>query len=197
MKLILFCLALLGSASTVSPQDTKQKSINPKSPFNHDGKFVTKFEADENTTHVFLEPIIVESSESAKTSLRLGADFQYEGKSSVKPKHISLAFYTFYPQCKFSGKPKMTLFLDGESTEFRFSFKSFRERKPDEEGIAFSFNDIEGDRCNGLVVMFISQENFRKVVKARNVDVQIDDFKFKLKESNLEALRDLASRMTM
>jgi hypothetical protein len=197
LKLILLCFALVNFTSAIPAQDAKQKSVYPKRTSNHDAKFVTEYEAAEDTTIVFLEPVIIEPSESVKPSLRLAASFQYEGKSPVKPKHISLAFYALYSECKFSGKPKMMMLIDEERIEFGFSFKSFRERKPDEEGVAFSFNEMEGERCDELMFMFISQKNFLKVVNARNVQVQIDDFKFKLKESNLEALRDLASRMVM
>ena len=45
--------------------------------------------------------------------------------------------------------------------------------------------------------MFISQKNFVKLVNARNVEIRIAEFKLKLTDSNLEALRDLASRMVM
>jgi len=197
LKFFLFCIALVSFAPAALAQDANQEPMYPKRAFSHDGKFVTEYEAAENTTIVFLEPVIVESSNSAKTSLRLAASFQYEGKSPVKPKHISLAFYALYPECKFSGKPKTTMVINGAPVEFGFSLKSFRERKPDEEGVAFSFNEIEGDRCDEVVFMFISQKNFLKVVNARNVEVRIDNFKFKLKEPNLEALRDLASRMVM
>jgi hypothetical protein len=195
LQLILLCFAVVSFTPATLAQDAKQQSVYPKRTFNHDGKFVTEYEAAEDTTHVFLEPVIVEPSQSTKPSLQLAASFLYQGKSPVKPKHISLAFFAFYPECKFSDKPKMTMLIDGERIEVGFSFKSFRERKPDEEGVAFSFNEIEGDKCDELLAMFISLKNFIKVVNARNVEVQIDEFKFKLKESNLEALRDLASRM--
>jgi hypothetical protein len=54
---------------------------------------------------------------------------------------------------------------------------------------------MEGDKCNEILAMFISQKNFLRLVNARHVEVQVDAFKFKLTEANLEALRDLASRM--
>ena len=194
MEFASFCAALVIVSSITLGQDARQTAF-PKRTFNHDGKFVTEFEAEENMTHVFLEPVFIEHSESAKTSLRLAANFQYEGKVPAKPKHISLAFYTLYPDCKFPFRPDLTMFIDGKSVRFGHTFKSFRERKPDEEGVAFSFSEMEGDRCNEVLAMFISQKNFLKLVNAQNVEVEVDDFKFKLTETNLEALRDLASRM--
>ncbi len=185
-------LAILASVSLA--QDVKQTAF-PKRAFNHVGKFTTKYESEENTTHIFLEPLFIDYSESAKTSLRIAANFLYEGKTPAKPKHISLFFYTLYPDCKFAPKSKLMMFFDGEEVKFEYSFKSFRERKPDEEGMAFSFSEMEDNRCNEILAMFISQKNFLKLVNAQNVEVQVDDFKFKLIEANLEALRDLASRM--
>jgi len=87
------------------------------------------------------------------------------------------------------------MLFDGELVKFGFTFKSFRERKSDEEGVAFSFSEMEGDRCNEVLAMFISQNNFLRVVNAKHVAVWVDSFEFKLTEANLEALRDLASRM--
>ncbi len=191
MKLTSFFAALFILASVALAQDGRQPAF-PKRPFNHDAKFVTEYEAKENITHVFLEPVFIDA---AKTSLRLAADFQYVGKIPVKPKHISLAFYTLYPDCKFSSRPILTMLVDGKPMKFGFTFKSFRERKSDEEGVAFSFSEMEGDKCNEVLAMFISQNNFLKVVNAKHVAVQVDSFEFKLTEANLEALRDLASRM--
>ncbi|HEX8775269.1 MAG TPA: hypothetical protein VF735_16990 [Pyrinomonadaceae bacterium] len=87
------------------------------------------------------------------------------------------------------------MLIDEELVKFGHTFKPFRERKPDEEEVSFSFREMEGDRCNEVLAMFISQKNFLKLVNAQNVEVLVDDFKFKLTEANLEALRDLASRM--
>jgi hypothetical protein len=185
--LIVFVSMALGQSS--------EPGAYPTRLFNHDGKFVTEHETTENTTLVSLEPVFIDHSETAKTSLRLAAGFQYEGTKPVKPKHISLAFYTLYPDCKFSFRPKLTMFVDGEVVQFDYALKSFRQRKPDEEGVAFSFSEMEGERCNELLAMFISRKNFLKVVNAKNVEVKVDAFRFKLTDANLEALRDLASRM--
>ncbi|MCA1605700.1 MAG: hypothetical protein LC775_09555, partial [Acidobacteria bacterium] len=138
------------------------------------------------------------SSSSGKELLRLAAIFQYQGKTPTRPKHISLGFYGDYPQCKFSKEPKMTMLLEGERIDFGWSPRGIRERKPDEEGVAFSFNEgAGGAKCEEIMFMYISQKNFLKVVNAKSVEMQIDELKFKLTESNLEALRDLASRMLL
>ena len=64
--------------------------------------------------------------------------------------------------------------------------------------MTFSFNEgAGGDKCEELMFMTISQKNFLRVVNAKTVEVQIDELKFKLTETNLEALRDLASRMLL
>ena len=197
-KLVLLGVVLVCFSPATIAQPTDQKFAYPKRPFTHDGKFGTEYEAREDATIVTLEPIVVEASASGKELLRLAAVFQYQGKTPIKPKHISLGFYGDYPQCKFSGKPEMTMLVDGEPIEFGWNPRGIRERTPDEEGVAFSFNEgAGGDKCEEIMFMFISQKNFLKVVNAKNVGVQIDELKFKLTESNLEALRDLASRMLL
>ena len=90
------------------------------------------------------------------------------------------------------------MLMDGERVEFGWNPTGIRERKLDDEGVAFSFNEgTGGEQCDENMFMFISQKNFLKVVNAKKVEVQIDELKFKLTESNLEALRDLASRMVL
>jgi hypothetical protein len=90
------------------------------------------------------------------------------------------------------------MLVDGERIEFGWNPRGIRERKPDEEGVAFSFNEgAGGAKCEELMFMTISQKNFLRVVNAKNVEVQIDELRFKLTDSNLEALRDLASRMLL
>ena len=192
--LLMICLS-----SALSAQDSHSTTAYPKRGFKHDGKIVSEYRVEDGvgTTYVSLEPVFIERSESANTSLRLAVDFQYEGKTPIKPKHISLAIYTLYAECKIPFKPDLTMFVDGEPIKFEYTFKSWRERKSDEEGVAFSFSEMEGDRCNEVLAMFISQKNFVKLVNARNVEIRIAEFKLKLTDSNLEALRDLASRMVM
>ena len=197
-KLVLLGVVLICFGQLTVAQTADQKFAYPKRPFKHDGKFGTQYEPREDSTIVSLEPIVVEASPAGKDLLRLAAIFQYQGKVPAKPKHISLGFYGDYPQCKFSAQPRMTILVDGERIEFGWNPKGIRERKPDEEGVAFSFNEGAGaDRCEELMFMTISQKNFLRVVNAKNVEMQIDELKFKLTEANLEALRDLASRMLL
>ena len=197
-RLVLLSVLLVCVSQAAVAQTADQKFAYPKRPFTHDGKLGTQYEPREDATIVTLEPVVVESSPSGKELLRLAAIFQYQGKTPIKPKTISLGFYGDYPQCKFSKEPKMTLLLDGERIEFGWNPRGIRERKPDEEGVAFSFNEgAGGEKCEEIMFMTISQKNFLKVVNAKTVEVQIDELKFKLTESNLEALRDLASRMLL
>ena len=197
-KLVLLSVVLVCFSQTIVAQSADQKFAYPKRPFKHDGKFGSQYSAEEDTTIVTLEPLPVALSESGKPILLVAAIFGYQGKVPVKPKHISLGFYGYYPQCKFSKEPKMTMVIDGERVEFGWNPTGIRERKLDDEGVAFSFNEGTGGvQCDENMFMFISQKNFLKVVNAKNVEVQIDELKFQLTESNLEALRDLASRMVL
>ena len=193
LSVVLFCF----THATVA-QTADQKFAYPKRPFTHDGKVGTQYEPREDVTIVTLDPVVVEVSPAGKELLKLAAIFQYQGKIPTKPQHISLGFYGDYPQCKFSGKPKMTMLVDGERIEFGWNPRGIRERTADEEGVAFSFNEgAGGEKCEELMFMTISQKNFLRVVNAKTVEVQIDELKFKLTDSNLEALRDLASRMLL
>lgn len=197
-KLVLLSVVLVCFSQAAVAQSPDQQFAYPKRPFKHDGKFGSQYSAEEDTTIVTLAPMPVELSESGKPILLVAAIFGYQGKVPIKPKHISLGFYGYYPQCKFSAQPKMTIFMDGERVDFGWNPTGIRERKLDDEGVAFSFNEGSGGpQCDENMFMFISQRNFLKVVNSKNVEVQVDALKFKLTESNLEALRDLASRMLL
>ena len=197
-KLVLLLMVLVCFSQVIVAQSADQNFAYPKRPFKHDGKFGTQYEPKEDNTIVTLEPVVVETSPAGKELLRLAAVFQYPGKVPTKPKHISLGFYGDYPQCKFSAQPRMTVLVDGSRIEFAWNARGIRERKPDEEGVAFSFNEgAGGEKCEELMFMTISQTNFLRVVNAKIVEMQIDQHKFKLTEANLEALRDLASRMLL
>ena len=198
LKLILLCLVSSAVNPSVLSQTTEQKFAYPKRQFKHDGKFGTQYTPEEDATLITLDPLVVVASESGSALLEIAAVFQYPGKVAQKPKHISLGFYGDYAECKFSPQPKMTILADTERLDFGWNPKGFRDRKADEEGVAFSFNEGGGGvKCDEVMFMFISQSNFLKVVNANNVEVEIDKLKFKLTESNLEALRDLASRMLL
>ena len=197
-KLVLLSVLLICFIQATAAQSVEQKLAYPKRPFTHDGKFGTEYEPREDSTIVTLEPVVIEVSPAGKELLRLAAIFQYQGKIPSKPQHISLGFYADYPQCKFSREPKMRMLVDGDRIDFAWNPRGIKERKPDEEGVAFSFNEAPGgDKCEELMFMTISQKNFLRIVNAKTVEVQIDELKFKLTESNLEALRDLASRMAL
>ena len=186
-------------ASVLPAQDSSFNPAYPKREFKHGGKITSEYKVEDGTgkTFVELEPVFIEHTEAENTSLRLSVIYEHEGKSPVKPEHISLAFFTRYPECKIPDRPEITVSVDGEVLKFGFTFKSYREQPPDENGVALSFSEMEGGRCNEVVAMFISQKNYLKVVNAHDVEVQIGKFKFKLKESDLEAMRDLASRMAL
>ena len=150
------------------------------------------------TTYVFLEHSVITTSEEDKTSISLMANFQYDGKDPVKPKHISIAFFKVVPKCTMPLHPDITFLLDGEFVRIPPSFKGWRDREPDEEGVPFAFGEMKRDGlCHEWTALFISQKNFLRLVAAHEVEVHINNLKFKLTETNLEALRDLASRMVL
>ncbi len=98
IKLILFCVTLIALASIALAQDARQAAF-AKRAFNHASKITTEYKAEENTSYFFLEPVFIDYSETAKTSLRLAANFQYEGKTPDKPKSSS----GNTPQCSIYG----------------------------------------------------------------------------------------------
>lgn len=191
---------LTGSCSILTAQIDAPKSAYPKREFKHTDRFTVKTTVEDgiNTNYVFLDRSVVRPFGAGKVSIGLMASFQYDGKILVKPKHIVLNFFHVAPTCVMPLHPETKFVFDGVALNMPQSFKGWRDRKPDEEGVGFAFGDIKGDGlCHEFTMMFISQKNFLRLVSSQDVDVHIGSLKFRLKETNLEALRDLASRMVV
>jgi len=61
--------------------------------------------------------------------------------------------------------PDMTFLFDGAPLHMPESFKVWRERKPDEEGITFAFGEMKRDGlCHEWTSLFFSQKNFLRLV---------------------------------
>jgi len=187
------CCVCLAQVSTPKP-------AYPKRDFKHHDTFTSEASVEEGveTTYVLLEHSVIKASDTDKTSISLMASFQYDGKTPVKPKHIILAFFNVAPKCMLPLHPDTAFFFDGVILHMPESFKGWRERKPDEEGVTFAFGEMKRDgMCHEWTSLFLSQKNFLRMVSSRDVEVQIGTLKFTLAETNLEALRDLASRMVL
>src|SRR5258705_8392168 len=86
------------------------KSAYPKREFKHHDTFRSENNVEDGveTTYVFLEHSVITTSEEDKTSISLMANFQYDGKDPVKPKHISIAFFKVVPKCTMPLHPDIT-----------------------------------------------------------------------------------------
>jgi hypothetical protein len=191
--LLVMCSVFLAQVPTPKP-------AYPKRDFKHHDTFRSESNVEDGveTTYVFLEHSVIMASEADKTSISLMAGFQYDGKAPVKPKHISIAFFNVTPKCTMPLYPEVIFLFDGAPLRIPPSFKGWRDRKPDEEGAPFAFGEMKRDGlCHEWTALFISQKNFLRLVASHEVEVHIDNLKFKLTETNLEALRDLASRMVL
>jgi hypothetical protein len=200
LKAIFKLPVLLAMGCVCFAQVPTPKPAYPKRDFKHHDSFRSETCVEDGiaTTYVFLEHSVISASDADKTSISLMADFQYDGKVPVKPKHISLAFFNVASKCILPLHPDTIFVLDGASVPMPPSFKGWRERKPDEEGVTFAFGEMKGDGlCHEFTSLFISQKNFLRLVSSHDVEVQIGALKFKLTKTNLEALRDLASRMVL
>jgi hypothetical protein len=200
LKAMFRLFALLLMCSVCLAQVSSPKPAYPKRDFKHHDTFRSESHVEDGveTTYVFLEHSIINVSEPDKTSISLMASFQYEGKTPVKPKHITLAFFNVAPNCVLPLHPETTFCFDGKPLNMPESFKGWRDRKPDEEGVAFAFGEMKRDgMCHEWTSLFISQKNLLRLASSHDVEVHIGTLKFKLTETNLEALRDLASRMVL
>ena len=194
------CAALLLSSGALVAQEIQPTS---SSRIFKDGEVVEESEISEGekVTSIRIEPSFIMFSEPRKKSLFLTAGF-INAEPSKTSMFFNLNFYSKSPSCKFPEglNFKLILLIDNErftigSNNERFTIGSNLEDIKKGLGTAWTWSEIEGDICNESLHASLPQKIFAKFATAKNVNVRFGSMSFKLKKNNLEALRNLASRL--
>jgi hypothetical protein len=167
-------LAAQHSADERSPE----RSIPAPRDFAHDETLWMGFHEASGYGTVELRPMLLAES----PELRLQAMFVHQGRRLQRPPvTLSLAFHSVSDSSRFRESPSVTLVADGSSLRL---------------GPAIRQVDRTGGRVRETVALRIPRGWFLWVTSAKRVTGRIDGVEFAIGDAQLEALRDLASRMT-
>ncbi len=145
----------------------------PSGPFNHSGVITSELDRFRGYTDTNLQPMQVVGS--SLNGLEVGAYFLSENTSTVVLRLNSTSETWKYLNCKYAD-----FLVDGAP------FSSGKMK-------------YDGTVGKGYVIEFFSWDvpvdKFLTMVNARSVEVKICNDEYRLSEGNLNALRDLASRI--
>jgi hypothetical protein len=185
---LLFLIAcIFAFASFASAQES-----NPTLPPQPDFTIVVKHEyrKSEVMTLVSLERMFIKAPDATGDPIGLGSLFVYDEKSQVVT-HAYISFYSLSQKCRLPYEPEVTFVVDGNSIRIGHDFETAKRG----EGIATSFAEPEGGKCNESLDVIIPQKTYLRIANAERVEVQLGSVKLQLGEMHLKALQELARRM--
>ncbi|MEI8102436.1 MAG: hypothetical protein WCG61_02795 [Chlorobium sp.] len=165
--------ALPSTTSTV----TKPLTLNfpPKKEYQHKFKFKTEYEEINNYTSVGFDDM------QLGNNLKLRAHFISSGKVITTPETVSVTFVSNTENWRYLEFRPINLLLNG--TE-RISLGVPKNRTSVHSGSVLEQMNID-----------VPVEIFLKIVNSNSIEGSIGVTKFKFKESQIEALRDFATKM--
>jgi hypothetical protein len=117
-------------------------------------------------------------------SMHIRAFFGFNGRTlTTTPDTLFFEIMSASDEAKFAGEPpQLTALVDGQRMSLGNMYRS-------------NFEVSEAGAVYEYLVTTLKTQDFFKLVNSRSVEMQVGIDEFKLTENQLEALRDLASRM--
>jgi hypothetical protein len=109
--------------------------------------------------------------------IRLRARFEVPGKEITKPAQVTLYFYSLGPNRKYADNRALNISIDGKML---FSGTA-----------SFDSGNTNGKQFIIAVSQKIPFEKYQQLINSKAVKMRIGPAQFDLKESDLEALRDI------
>ena len=152
----------------------------PSSKFKHDGKIEVLFDEKKNETTIRLNEMKIFESESETLSIIVVGSF--EGKKQTgSPSELLFVLNASSKQRRYQIEPQITVTADGEVIRTR-QMKNYGAR-----------ND-KGQIIEPLLTM-MPYEIVVKMANAKKVTLKIGTTDYEMTANNLEALRDVVSRL--
>jgi hypothetical protein len=184
MRLALIAFLLL--LTTYPTQAQQDKGIVPSPPAKIEGKFAIADVGNDRTV-VALAHQKVGGENACAIWVSAGYMYMYSGKSQGPPERVYISFVrvsTDEPKLLKSETERMlVLILDGEALNLG--------PMPSVKEVTTGYSLV----TQGLL-LHMPYETFRKITKAKKVDVNLGPLTFNLAERNLQDFRDLQARMT-
>ncbi|HKO96593.1 MAG TPA: hypothetical protein VJU86_06365 [Pyrinomonadaceae bacterium] len=176
------CLCLLVMFSTLCvAQEKIEISTNPPPPMpqwpviKEVGKAKALYNERGNKTIVQTGAIQVQGD--WRNGLRFRAGFEVSGKEVVKPSDVTLSFFSASSDRTYADNRALRILIDGKEAL---------------SGVAqYKNGNTNGEVFLINVTQEIPYELFLRLVSAKNVKISVGPTEFALKDSDLEALKDL------
>lgn len=172
---ILFIL-FLSAAIGVSAQESLSGKI-----FKHDGKIETLFDETKNQTTIRLNEMKIFENESEILSMVVVGSFEGK-KPGASPSELLFMFNANSKQRRYQVEPQLVITADGEVIRTR-QMKNYGSR-------------TENGRIIEPLLTMIPYDIVVKMANAKKVTLKIAATEYEMTANNLEALRDVASRLT-
>ena len=150
-----------------------------------------KFRDGKRITVVTLDPMVIEDPGDSGEPIDVASMFVYDKDSPVVPA-ANISFHSLASKCRFPQKAVVTFVIDGEQLRIEDEPQAVKK----DQGTAISLSEREGARCKESLNLMIPQAQYFQIANARTVAVRFGDLKFRLNQNQLDALRDLARRIT-
>lgn len=173
----------------------------PPRKFKHGGKIVARYDKATNLTSVLLESYTLKNSANGPfdevNAIELIAGFTYSGAGAVgNPKVIELVLEIsrLKPRSKKAEIKELTAEIEKQLIDLGkpiFIDSTTEHLKEDLQGLGTVRIDIYKEKLGVLIPVDV----FRKLAAAKTVKLETGDVKVTLRDKQLEAFRDLASRI--
>ena len=194
--LVSFCFLFLAlSLSHAGAQSTPQRK------FKHGGKIVTEYDRASNLTTVLLQSYPLKNSAGGPTdpvdAIDLIAGFTYQGNDSIGDPE-AVEFVLEIARSRPRGKKEGINELTAEIENQQISLGKPRLLGSANENLSGDIQGLGTVRINSLIEkigVLIPVDVFKRLAAAEQVKLETGDVKVTLRNKQLEALRDLASRI--
>ncbi len=207
LPLLVLSSALLLHVAVVTPA---QKSPRPPAvtlPAKHGGTILVEHNAEDGTTTVRLEAmlLLVEYA-AAKSQLSLAASFK-QSERAPTPEFVNLILFSHSPKCRFPPQTSLHLLLDGAPLELKFqpdssttatltTMETVTVYVPKAEGVLWVQREIEESGvCTESLAATVTPRTLAKLAGSKSAAAKVGTTTFKLPAHTLAALRDLAGRI--
>ena len=174
-------LATATPRPTPKPRPTPTSELTSLIPargaYSHSYKITEEFDRFNGTTNVVLLPDAADTVDNPQGSLAVV--YHYNGTTPVPPGLVLLAFSSWHDDWQFLECHDLTLLVDGRSMPLETTHDG----------------SVESGFVSEQVISEITLRDFLTIVNANKVEGQLCRMEFELTSSQMEALRDVASRM--
>lgn len=162
---------------TPSPTNTPQVAIPARGEYQHAYDVTEEFDRFKGETLVKLDPRYSETTSGPRS---LFVSYTYEGNTPAPPPFVGMALFTSSDEW---------MYLKCHSLAFLLDDTMPIELETEHDGDVGSGYVIE------YVSSFLSLEEFLQIVNAQKVEGKLCNDEFQFTDEQMEALRDVASRM--